>query len=80
MNEKRSSNQLLDAALQHLAFERTVAVVLPVPDTDPPLYVAVGLLEGLRTVLAVAGPGAAPVRAAPLADLEHDHSEGGHHD
>lgn len=32
----------IDTALAHLALHRAAACVLPVPDTDPPLFVAVG--------------------------------------
>lgn len=40
--ETPSRHKLLDAALEHLALERAAACVLRVPDTDPPLFVAVG--------------------------------------
>lgn len=40
--DTQSRRKLLDAALEHLALERAAACVLLVPDTDPPLFVAVG--------------------------------------
>ena len=42
MTEVNTKPKLIDAALAHLALERAAACVLPVPDTDPPLFVAVG--------------------------------------
>lgn len=42
MNEVSTKPKLIDAALAHLALERAAACVLPVPETDPPLFVAVG--------------------------------------
>ncbi len=75
-----TTQPLIDAALSHLAIERCAACSIRVPDTDPPLYIIVGPLDGLRAVLDIAAPGATQVRAASLADVEHDHSEGGHHD
>ena len=65
-------NTLITAALAHLALERAEACVLPVPDTDPPLYVAVG----------AAPPIAADHPRGPLelVEVQHDVSEGGHHD
>ncbi|QYG03855.1 hypothetical protein [Massilia sp. NP310] len=40
--ETPSRRKLLAAALEHLALERAAACVIQVPDTDPPLFVAVG--------------------------------------
>lgn len=74
-----TTQPLIAAALSHLAIERAAACAIKIPDTDPPLYVAVGPLEGLRHVLEIAGP-AATREPAQIADVEHDHSEGGHHD
>lgn len=70
---------LIAASLLHLAIEYCAACSIRVPDTAPPLYIAVGPLDGLRAVLDIAAHGATQVRAA-AADVEHDHSEGGHHD
>ena len=74
-----TTKPLIDAALSHLAIERCAACSILIPDTDPPLYVAVGPMEGLRTVLQVAETCTGPVHAVQ-ADVEHDHSEGGHYD
>ncbi|WP_313632497.1 hypothetical protein [Massilia timonae] len=43
--------KLLDAALEHLALERVAACLLPVPDTDPPLFIAVGPALALMKLL-----------------------------
>ena len=46
-----TSTTLITAALQHLALERAAACVLPVPDTDPRLFVAVGRAPDLMKLL-----------------------------
>jgi len=55
-----TTQPLIAAALSHLAIERCTACSVKIPDTDPPLYVAVGPLEALRHVLGIAGTGTAP--------------------
>lgn len=73
-----SQRNLINAALVHLALERAEACVLPVPDTDPPLYVAVGPAPAIARLLPVAaGHQRGPLE---LVEVEHDDSEGGHHD
>ena len=67
----------INAALAHLALERAAACVIQVPDTDPPLFVAVGPAPAIVSLLQDDVP--ARVRSAP-ADVEFDESEGGHHD
>lgn len=42
MTNLNQRQKLICAALEHMALERAAACVLPVPDTDPPLFVAVG--------------------------------------
>lgn len=77
MNEVNTKPKLIDAALAHLALERAAACVLQVPDTDPPLFVAVGPAPAIAKLLQDEMP--ARVSPAP-ADVEFDESEGGHHD
>jgi hypothetical protein len=50
--------KLVAAALAHLADERAAAAVIPVPETEPRLYVAVGTAEAIAMLL----PGAAPAQ------------------
>lgn len=78
MNEPNNTGKLIAAALEHLALERAAACVLPVPDTDPQLYVAVGPAPAIARLLpAAAGNPRGPIE---LLEVEDDHSEGGHHD
>lgn len=72
-----SFETLVASGLSHLALERAAACVLPVPDTDPPLFVAVGPAPAIAKLLQDEMP--ARATSAP-ADVEFDESEGGHHD
>lgn len=78
MNKINTKRTLIEAALVHLALERAAACVLPVPDTDPPLFVAVGPAPSILCMLQDVNGKTAGPRA--LADVEFDHSEGGYHD
>ena len=92
--ETPSRRKLLDAALEHLAIERAAACLLRVPDTDPPLFVAVGpapaIVELLQAEIDVdqavdAGDITAHARAKRRQalvqrEVQFDESEGGHHD
>ncbi|WP_273036806.1 hypothetical protein [Massilia timonae] len=49
--ETPSRRKLFAAALEHLALERAAACVLPVPETDPPLFVAVGPAPAIAKLL-----------------------------
>lgn len=49
--ERPVGRKLIDAGLAHLALERAVACVLPVPETDPPLFVAVGRAPAIVKLL-----------------------------
>lgn len=106
-----SRRKLIDAALEHLALERIAACAIQVPDTEPPLFVAVGQAPAVVHLLqddvefslpplpkasgefrgeriydvsvmrdyaraALAGRG----KPMATANIEFDHSEGGHHD
>ncbi|WP_208280148.1 hypothetical protein [Massilia oculi] len=51
MNGVTTKPKLIDAALAHLALERAAACVLPVPDTNPPLFVAVGPAPAIAKLL-----------------------------
>lgn len=73
-----SSNRVIGAALAHLALERAAACVLPVPDTDPPLFVAVGSVPAIVQLLQDAINEARPQLA--ISHVDFDESEGGHHD
>ncbi|WP_313172599.1 hypothetical protein [Massilia oculi] len=77
MNGLNTKSKLLDAALGHLPLERAAACVIQVPDTDPPLFVAVGPAPAIAKLLQEDLP--ARVLPAPV-DVEFDESEGGHHD
>lgn len=48
-----SHRKLIDAAVQHLALERAAACAFSVPDTDPPLYVAVGTAAAITKLLEI---------------------------
>lgn len=89
-----NTSKLIDAALAHLALERAAACVIQVPDTDPPLFVAVGPAPAIVKLLQaevdvdraidagdIAGHARA-MRRKTLAEREvqFDESEGGHHD
>jgi len=45
---------LITAALSHLALERAAACAVLIPDTDPPLYVAIGTPETIGKLIEVA--------------------------
>lgn len=77
ISESPVRNKLLHAALEHLALERAAACVLPVPETDPPLFVAVGPAPAIAKLLQDEMPARATSAAA---DVQFDESEGGHHD
>jgi len=51
-----TKNPLIAAALSHLALERAAACAVLIPDTDPPLYVAIGTSETIVKLLEVAEP------------------------
>ena len=42
---------LIAAAMAHLGAAGAAAVLVPVPGTNPPLFVALGTLEGLQNAL-----------------------------
>lgn len=73
-----SRRKLLDAALEHLALERSAACLLRVPNTDPPLFVAVGtastIVQWLQDAIHEAR------QPVALGHVQFDDSEGGHHD
>lgn len=72
-----TSRNLIDSALAHLALERAAGCVIQVPDTEPPLFVAVGPAPAIARLL----QDELPARAmSALADVQFDESEGGHHD
>jgi hypothetical protein len=51
-----TAKSLIDAALSHLALERAAACAVLIPDTDPPMYVAIGTPETIGKLLEVAEP------------------------
>ena len=73
-----NDHKLIDAALQHLALERAEACVLPVPFTNPQLFVAAGPALAIARLLADAAHN--PGGPLELVEVEFDDSEGGHHD
>jgi len=77
MNILKNANKLISSALEHMALERAAARVLRVPDTDPPLFVAVGPAPAIVQLL----QDELPTRVTSIpADVQFDDSEGGHHD
>ncbi|MDY0975030.1 hypothetical protein SOM61_08650 [Massilia sp. CFBP9012] len=91
-----TSRNLIDSALAHLALERAAGCVIQVPDTEPPLFVAVGPAPAIVNLLQAevdldldravdAGDIAGHARALRRktlahADVQFDLSEGGHCD
>jgi hypothetical protein len=47
---------LIAAALSHLALERAAACAIQIPDTDPPLYVAIGTPETIGKLMEIDRP------------------------
>lgn len=54
-----AKKEVIDAGMTLLALERIEAAVLPIPDTKPKLWAAIGPLEGIRRLLSYEEPDSA---------------------
>lgn len=61
---------LIDAALNHLAFERSAACVLTAPDTDPEILVAIGTAESIAKIMPGAANKAAEEGGLPVCSVK----------
>lgn len=73
-----TSSERVENAAGNDQVERAAACAIRIPETDPPLYVAVGTVETIANLVQAARP--IEASSTEPDDVEHDHSEGGHHD
>jgi len=53
---KKLEGELIDAALNLMDFTKTASVKLPIPNTDPPVYVVVGEAEKINSLMNITLP------------------------